>query len=312
MLKLSYGPAIHWFWGAPLLLWFISLYIGTVTNFVAIEWLLFGAIILGVIIANNAFKQRRSYEDLVATWNTSVMRSDPATRIEPGFKLQENEVAYYSLTSQRYAERWVAQQIQTTTGGGLVPAVVGGVLFGGAGAVAGAVIGKKSTTGTATNVYDVVVVDTGTLTVTNQRFLFLGARNTVIVSRADVLRASLPTDYFLVLEYQGRPAGEMFSIGYWTFRMAMVRRANDAAFTLPSWTGAVLDNPPLTMPLPMRVNGALPRPMEPVLAGHVKCPECGTFVPNTAPICFHCMRQLDPGGSGPAKNRSMSLTTNSS
>ena len=304
MLKLGYHRGVHLLWVVPIGVFIVSAIVLTTvadsitsgSNTAAVVGLIAGtlltispiALIVGAIVAYNALKKRRQYEAQVAEWNGAVRYSDPSVVITPGFDMLPEEVAYYSMTSQRYAERWVSQQIQTTTGGGLVPAIVGGVAFGAAGAVAGAVIGKKSTSGTATNVYDVVVVDTGVLTVTNRRYLFLGARNTVIVQKENLIRVSTPQPHYLVLEYEGRPAGESFTVQRYAFRMSMVRRANDPKFSLPTWPGPIVADPPEGMTMPYQIDGVLPAPPVPSM----DCPTCGKRVPDAAVACWNCRTQL--------------------
>jgi hypothetical protein len=95
--------------------------------------------------------------------------------------LEPNEKAYLSLTAKRLANR--DHIVETTTGkskkkGVITRGIVGGVLLGPVGLVAGAATaGSKSNSRTTQNtVTRLEVIDHGTLIFTNKRMMFLGSQ----------------------------------------------------------------------------------------------------------------------------------------
>lgn len=200
--------------------------------------ILAGVIVFGVLVlyASAAAKRSIAAEDKtrsVAQWSQALKYWDVNTPLpEPRFPLKSGEIIYYNFPTKRYKRMRVGQRIDTTTKGGIGPALVGGVLAGATGAIVGAQAGKKTTTGTVTDVENVVEVDRGPLAITNQRIVFLGHESTLEVPATEVLDITLRFDD-IAIAYPGRAASERFSVDPLLFRACMVLRAGDKRFTLP-------------------------------------------------------------------------------
>lgn len=89
-------------------------------------------------------------------------------------------------------------------------------------------------------------VDRGELIVTNRRVLFLGHKQTLAISRSDVVRHT--TSYSgqrITFEYPDRPAGEAFSVEPALFPLCMIRRGGATDFRA---------KPPAPLPLDIKTD----------------------------------------------------------
>jgi hypothetical protein len=110
----------------------------------------------------------------------------------------------------------------------MASAVIGGVIAGPVGAIVGSA-GSKRTIGTATNVYGLSPIDQGNLIITNQRMMFLGARDTLSTPYSEIVRFSVANrhpQYRIMAEYAGREPGEQYGVDQEQFVTNMWRRAN--------------------------------------------------------------------------------------
>jgi hypothetical protein len=178
----------------------------------------------------------KQYDAAHAAWTSLLERSSPNTVLDVHFPLQDNERVFYSEPSVRYEERRTGQVIdtQSRTKNAVGSAVVGGLLFGPAGMIVGGSMARRRTTGTATDVYNVVAVDHGSLAVTSDRVVFLGSRDTIDVAASKVMRFSAVEGTDRVnLEYAGRAPGESYTVNPALFNLSMVRRGKDRRFKIP-------------------------------------------------------------------------------
>lgn len=223
----------HLFWAVPLIvgILLITLHLS--------GWLIFAAIVAFVIgltahMAPGAVV--KEYDVAETAWNALLERSHPNAILNVNFPLQEDEKVFYSEPAMRFEERRTGQVIdtQSKTKNAVGSAVLGGVIFGPAGAIVGASMARRRTTGTATDVYNVVPVDHGTLAITSTRAVFLGSRDTIEILASRIMRFSAieATDR-INLEYAGRAPGESYSVNPALFNLSMVRRARDKRFSLP-------------------------------------------------------------------------------
>jgi hypothetical protein len=199
----------------------------------------------------------KAYDSAHGAWNTLLERSHPNAILNVNFALQENERVYYSEQAMRFEERRTGQVIdtQSRTKNAVGSAVLGGVLFGPAGAIVGGSMARRRTTGTATDVYNVVPVDHGTLAITNNRAVFMGSRDTIEVLASRIMRYSaIEGSDRINVEYPGRAPGESYSVNPSLFNLCMVRRAKDGRFALP------VPPPPLSIDVndPIALDSSLP------------------------------------------------------
>ncbi|HEY1976318.1 MAG TPA: hypothetical protein VGG89_07235 [Candidatus Baltobacteraceae bacterium] len=171
----------------------------------------------------------QAYDTAQRRWEWILERCDPNTVLETPLRLKPRETVYYAEPGFRLEERWTHQDIdtKTTTPNGFGAAVVGDLVAGPAGAVIGASIASRKTTGTATNVFNSVPVDTGLVIVTSLRFVFIGSRNTVEVADDSLLQELEPgDDDLLEVHYAQRAPGEAYTVDGDLFYACMARRAN--------------------------------------------------------------------------------------
>jgi hypothetical protein len=222
------------------LFWIIPLGFGVL--FIALNasgWLVIAvpAFIIGALVYRKPITIVKEYDEAATSWNALLERSNPSTVLDVYFPLQENEKVFYSEPSVRFEERRTGQVIdtQSRTKNAIGGAALGGLLFGPAGAIVGGSMARRQTTGTATDVFDVVPVDNGSLAVTSSRVVFLGTRDTIDVPASKVMRFSALEGTDLVnVEYAGRAPGESYTVNPALFTMSMVRRGNDKRFALPT------------------------------------------------------------------------------
>jgi hypothetical protein len=209
-------------------------------------WLIFCAL-AGAIVGFNIFTNPGSilvkYDHARTAWDALLMRSDPGTTLTVEFTVRGSETVYYAEKGERYEERRTGQVIdtQSRTKNAVGSAVVGGLLFGPAGAIVGGSMARRQTTGTATDVYNVVPVDHGHIAITSERFVFMGARDTVELPIERVMRYSTVEGTNRInVEYSGRKPGESYAVDPALFQLCMARRARDGRFAIP------LPPPPLS------------------------------------------------------------------
>jgi len=184
------------------------------------------------------------YDPALTAWLDLVKRSDPAIPIAVHFPLLPGEVVHYSEKGQRFEERRTGQLINTEsrTKNAVGSAVVGGLLFGPAGAVVGGGMARRHTTGMATDVYDVVSVDDGAVAFTSDRSVFMGVRDTIEVPLGKILDlTSIEATNRIIVEYPARAPGESYSVNTDLFTMCMARRAKRPGFAV------ALPPPPVAM-----------------------------------------------------------------
>jgi len=195
------------------------------------------AAILAIIIGWSMFKHaRKRIADLdasLAAWTYACQRSDPNATLTAPVALRPTETLVYVEGSYRFEERKTATVGTSTPRGSIGRAVVGGLLFGPAGAIVGSQSARSTTS--HTDLYNVVPIDGGDLVITTERMLFLGEKHTTEVPLANVMRWTLvPGSDRVAAEYAGRVPGESYSVHPLLFNMAMARRGRDCRFTLPS------------------------------------------------------------------------------
>jgi hypothetical protein len=202
-------------------------------------WLDFLAI-AGAVVGAGVYSKPRSivtkYTQANNAWNALLKRSDPKATIPVEFTLKPSEEVYYADLCKRYEERRTGQVIdtQSRTKNAVGSAVLGGVLFGPAGAIVGGSMARKQTTGTATDVYDVVPVDHGNIAITSARFVFMGARDTIEIPTERIMRYSaVEGSNRIAVEYSGRAPGESYEVNPSLFNLCMARRARDRRFSIP-------------------------------------------------------------------------------
>jgi hypothetical protein len=233
---LAANPKRHLFWALPLAIWLLDFLPSLPEVLRTICGFAFLVMIIGIAVQQYPGHVLRTFDPVLAEWGALVAKSDPSTAIAVGFRLREGEVVHYSERGERCEERKTGQVIntQSRTKNAVGSAILGGVLFGPAGAIVGGSMARRQTTGTATDVYDVVPVDEGDVIVTNERFLFMGTRNTVDVRLADVMRFSaIQGSPRILVEYAGRAAGESYTVPPLLFAMCMARRARMDGFPTP-------------------------------------------------------------------------------
>jgi hypothetical protein len=161
------------------------------------------------------------------------------------FQLLDGErVVFTGSASRTFDAGYTAQPTTsvTKTSGRAVATIVGGVLLGPIGAVAGAASSRESVTHQGPTVTQgITVTDSGTLTITTTRVLFIGEKQVLEIPRASILQThisfspSLPADDGLSMQAtRGRseirfrradePASEMFLTYEPVFLAAALRR----------------------------------------------------------------------------------------
>ena len=145
---------------------------------------------IGASIQQSPVLTVQRYDAAFANWARLLQRSHPNETLVVDFPLQDSERVFYSEPCQRYEERRPGQVIntQSRTKNAVGSAFVGAVVAGPAGAIVGSSMARRQTTGTATDVYAVVPVDDGVLTVTSLRVLFLGKRDTIELPSSRIIR----------------------------------------------------------------------------------------------------------------------------
>jgi len=192
--------------------------------------------IVGCTIFVRPGQQVKKYDTAAASWSEILKRSHPNTILSVNFPLQHNESIFYSEPSERFEERRTGQVIdtQTRTRNAVRSAAVGGILFGSAGMIVGGGMARRHTTGTSTDVYNVVPVDHGSLAITSDRIVFLGSHQTVDIATSRVMRFSTVEGTDRVnFEYAGRTPGESYTVNPALFNLCMVRRGKDQRFQIP-------------------------------------------------------------------------------
>ncbi|HTU80657.1 MAG TPA: hypothetical protein VMF61_00920 [Candidatus Acidoferrales bacterium] len=193
---------------------------------------------------------RKAYLVAEQRWSYILKRSDPQAILATSLQLHPGEFVYYSEPGSRIEERQTGQVIQTQSRtknaissaiiGSIVAQPIGAVLgvrggiAGPVGAIVGGNMARRETTGTATTVYENVVVDNGEVVVTSRRFVFLGARNTVEVPTEEQLRALWPDENGrLEVQYPHRQPGEAYTVDGLLFRACLARRAPNGSYPMP-------------------------------------------------------------------------------
>lgn len=135
--------------------------------------------------------------------------------IDVEFTLEDGEEAYLKIPAERFAKvETVVQQTfeNTKRKGTLGRAVVGGVLLGPLGAVAGAATAKKQTTGHTSEevISSIKSQGAGTLLFTNKRFLFV-ASNILSIPYTDVVSVEFKLNRAYI-HYNGMMDSEYFQL----------------------------------------------------------------------------------------------------
>jgi len=235
------------FWAIPLALLLLSLlFFGEHTATFG-GWLFVLSVIglaIGIAIYRRPQTLINRHDPILKTWDAMVMRSDPDALLLADFPLMQDEVIYYAERGQRFEERKTGEIVntQTRTKNAVGSALIGGLLFGPAGAIVGGGMARKQTVGTSTDVYGVVAVDDGEIAVTSARFIFMGQRDTLEVPTEKIMRlTSIDGTDRLLVEYSGRKPGESYSVSPLLFALCMARRAEHKSFLIPD------PPPPLSM-----------------------------------------------------------------
>lgn len=131
--------------------------------------------------------------------------------------LEQNETAYLELTARRMATTDGIVQETVGTSKRKHPirrAVVGGVLLGPLGAVAGAATASSKQTSTTTEhvVSTITQIDSGKVILTDRRFLFLGNNNLVISLPYANITASRFEGNVVVVKYAGMLNREYYEV----------------------------------------------------------------------------------------------------
>ena len=249
--RLQADPRRHLFWAIPLAVWLLAFIPALPESIRFVCGIAFFCIFIGIYVLRRPGTILGKYKPTLLMWQKLVAQSDPALSMAVDFKLRDGETVHYHHSGERCEERKTGAVIntQTRTKNAVGSAVVGGLLFGPAGAIIGGGMARKQSTGTSTDIYDVTPVDTGDMIVTNHRFLFMGTRNTVDVPLENVMRFSSVTGTpRIVVEYPGRVAGESYTVPPLLFALCMSRRAKHPNFPIPE--------PPFPIPLSHAVPAA--------------------------------------------------------
>lgn len=131
--------------------------------------------------------------------------------------LQPNETAYLELTARRMAS--VNSTVQETVGKTkkkhvLRRAVVGTVLLGPVGTIAGAATAgsKQTATTTERTITSVDVIDSGELLLTNYRVIFTGNNGITSIPYKDITGSIIDSNGHFEVKYPGMASGEYFEV----------------------------------------------------------------------------------------------------
>ena len=136
--------------------------------------------------------------------------------ITVSINLQTDEKAYLELPANRVAS--VDSIVEHTVGKSkkkhtVRRAVVGGVLLGPLGAVAGAATAgsKNNSTTTQQVVSNMEQVDSGQIILTNKRFIFVGNNNVISLTYPEIIASSF-NDNKATIKYNGMLDGEYYAV----------------------------------------------------------------------------------------------------